>query len=126
MTVSGQTFQAMGDETRLRVLACLSLCGKPDDVCVCELADCLRVKSSTLSSHLNILRHAGLVKTRKDGTWVYYRLADDLPPYLLEAIQAVGPSQEDEARLRGRLALRVAGKCCVPVGALTDSNGERK
>lgn len=109
----------MGDETRLRILACLAATGRCClDVCACELVDSLQVKPSTLSSHLKLLREAGLVKSRKDGTWVYYRLSDDLPEYLLEAIRAAELPPADEQRLERRFSLRVDGRCCVPAGAL--------
>jgi len=123
MTVrpNDRVFQAMGDETRLRILACLASSGECClDVCACELVDSLQVKPSTLSSHLKILRDAGLVRMRKDGTWVYYRLNDELPGYLVEAIRAAEFPSADTDRLKKRFSLRVDGRCCVSAGALTN------
>ncbi len=109
----------MGDETRLRILACLAKTEECClDVCACELVDSLEVKPSTLSSHLKILRAAGLVRMRKQGTWIYYRLSEDLPGYLVEAIRAAEFPEKDATRLEERFSLRVDGRCCVSAGAL--------
>lgn len=109
----------MGDDTRLRILACLAATEECClDVCACELVDSLQVKPSTLSFHLKLLREAGLVKARKDGTWVYYRLNEALPESLVEAIRAAEFPEAYAKRLERRVSLRVAGRCCVPVGAL--------
>ncbi|MCH8273953.1 MAG: winged helix-turn-helix transcriptional regulator [Armatimonadetes bacterium] len=123
-----ELFKALADDTRLRILRCLAGCEacRCRDVCVCELCDCLGVKSSTLSSHLNVLRQAGLVTVRKEGTWVYYRLAKGLPEFVLEAIGAISAQQTDLKRLRSRLRLRVDGRCCVPLGALQKNTGGKK
>ncbi|HWP31190.1 MAG TPA: metalloregulator ArsR/SmtB family transcription factor [Fimbriimonadales bacterium] len=116
-------FGALSDENRLRILAALLRCPESgcEDVCVCELSDALRIKLSTLSSHLNVLRQAVLVFSRKDGTWVYYRLAENLPKWLLEALAEYTPPHEDTERLALRLRMRSSGKCCLPVGALQAS-----
>ena len=120
MKVNTELFRALGDETRLRIMKCLCVCGSQTcrDICVCELGDCLNVKSSTLSSHLIILRRAGLVMIRKDATWVYYRPADGLPAFIREAIRAFAPPESDPKRLKSRLSLRAEGRCCVSLGAL--------
>lgn len=112
-----KVFHALSDETRFRILCCLFAC-KDKDLCVCELADCLRLKLSTLSSHLNILKNAGLASIRKDGTWVYYRVGDSIPNFVIEAIKSGEVAEEDSKRLDRRLSLRVDNRCCIPVGAL--------
>jgi len=68
-------FKAVGDPVRLRLFELLSL---HDEVCVCHLVDALQIPQSTISRHLGILRHAGLVDTRREGKWMYYRLTGDL------------------------------------------------
>jgi ArsR family transcriptional regulator len=72
------TLRALADPTRLRVLALLV----GGEVCVCHLHDTLDVPQPKASRHLAYLRRAGLVETRKDGLWVYYRLADSPDPVL--------------------------------------------
>ena len=63
-------FQALGDTTRLRILGLL-LTG---EVCVCHIHESLKVSQPKASRHLAYLRRAGLVETRKEGLWVYYRI----------------------------------------------------
>jgi ArsR family transcriptional regulator len=64
-------FRALGDETRLRIVALLS----HGELCVCHLEEALRLSQPKVSRHLAILRSAGVVEHRRDGTWVHYRLA---------------------------------------------------
>jgi len=63
-------FKALGDENRLRILCMLS----ERNLCVCEINAVLNVSMSTISSHLKILRNAGLVTSVKDGRWIIYSL----------------------------------------------------
>ena len=65
-------FRALGDETRLRMVALLS----HGELCVCHLEMALDVSQPNVSRHLGILKAAGVVDSRRDGTWVYYRLAE--------------------------------------------------
>ncbi len=64
-------YKALGDETRLRVVALLS----HGELCVCHLHEALGVSQPFISRHLAILRSAGVVEDRRDRKWVYYRLA---------------------------------------------------
>ena len=63
--------KALADETRLRALCAL----RGGELCVCQLIALLELAPSTVSKHLSILRSARLVESRKDGRWIYYRLA---------------------------------------------------
>lgn len=64
-------FKALGDETRLRMVALLT----HGELCVCHLEAALGLSQPTASRHLAVLRHAGVVEQRRDGRWVYYLLA---------------------------------------------------
>jgi ArsR family transcriptional regulator, arsenate/arsenite/antimonite-responsive transcriptional repressor len=64
-------FKALGDETRLRILALLS----HGELCVCHLEAALGLSQPRISRHLATLRAAGVVEDRREGSWVYYRLA---------------------------------------------------
>ena len=64
-------FKALGDETRLRIVALLS----HGELCVCHLEDALRLSQPKVSRHLAILRLTGVVQDRREGSWVYYALA---------------------------------------------------
>jgi len=62
--------KALADENRARVLLFL----RAGELCVCQIVEMLGLAPSTVSKHLNILHQAGLVESRKEGRWVYYRL----------------------------------------------------
>ncbi len=64
--------KALSDETRVRALMMLT----GDELCVCQIIEMLGLAPSTVSKHMSILRQAGLVETRKEGRWIYYRLAN--------------------------------------------------
>jgi ArsR family transcriptional regulator, arsenate/arsenite/antimonite-responsive transcriptional repressor len=65
-------FRALGDETRLRIVALLG----HGELCVCHVEQALDLSQPNASRQLGILRAAGVVDSRRDGTWVYYRIAD--------------------------------------------------
>ncbi len=64
--------KAFSDQNRLRALMMLV----DGELCVCQIIEMLGLAPSTVSKHMSILRQAGLVETRKEGRWIYYRLAD--------------------------------------------------
>jgi len=67
-----RVFKALADTTRLRILKLLDV----REMCVCEVMIALDLTQPTASHHLKILENAGLVKSRKEGKWVYYSLKD--------------------------------------------------
>jgi ArsR family transcriptional regulator len=67
-----ETFRALGDATRVRILYALSRA----EVCVCDLAATMNVTESAVSHQLRFLRSLRLVKSRRDGRHIYYTLAD--------------------------------------------------
>jgi DNA-binding transcriptional ArsR family regulator len=77
---SAAVARALGDPKRLCVLE--SLAG--GEASVGELATRVSCQVPNMSQHLAVLRSAGLVEARRDGSTVYYRLAD---PRILEACQ---------------------------------------
>ena len=56
----------------MRIVALLS----HGELCVCHLETALDLNQSTASRHLGILKAAGIVDSRRDGTWVYYRIVE--------------------------------------------------
>ena len=102
-----ETYKALADRTRLRILALLM----DGEVCVCDIHDTLRLPQPTASRHLAYLRRAGLVEARREGTWMHYRLAD-LDPVVREIVQTAGHAMSHVAgmeRDRQRFA-KQAGK----------------
>jgi ArsR family transcriptional regulator len=63
--------KALGDRNRLRITASLFL---SKELCACQIHEWLGVSGATASNHLSILANAGLIRSRKDGKWVHYRL----------------------------------------------------
>ena len=66
--------KALGDETRQRILQILQTEGEK---CVSDLVDVFNVSQPTISHHLNFLKQANLVTSRRDGKMVYYRANQD-------------------------------------------------
>ena len=80
-------FKALGDPTRVSIvnrLACGEAC------CVCDLTDAFELSQPTVSHHLRILRHAGLVAAERRGTWAYYRLVPEAIERLHDVLEPVG------------------------------------
>ena len=67
-----QVFSALGDPTRLRIVAALA----SQELCVCDLAATVRQTESAISHQLRLLRKLGLVRSRREGRLVYYALDD--------------------------------------------------
>jgi ArsR family transcriptional regulator len=63
-------YAALADENRLRLLHLM----KAGEICVCHLQDVLQTNQPRISRHLAYLRKAGLVKARREGKWMHYRL----------------------------------------------------
>jgi ArsR family transcriptional regulator len=63
-------FKALSEPIRVEVIQLL----REQEMCVCDLVDHLKVSQSNLSFHLKTLKNAGLVKSRQEGRWIYYRL----------------------------------------------------
>jgi DNA-binding transcriptional ArsR family regulator len=64
-------FRALGDSSRLRIVALLRAC----ELAVGELAVLLGQSQPRVSRHIRILEEARLVERRKEGSWVFVRLA---------------------------------------------------
>lgn len=64
--------KALSDPQRVRALMSL----RQGELCVCQIIELLSLAPSTISKHMSILKQAGLVSSRKDSRWVYYRLTD--------------------------------------------------
>ncbi len=76
--------KALSDEKRLRILLHLK---KRGEECVCKIAKSLGESQPNISRHLFILRSAGLVKTRREGTLIFYSL--DVPPYIMKLLNEI-------------------------------------
>ncbi len=96
------TFKALSDETRLQMMALLL---DNEELCVCDFVGALDLTQSKASRHLRYLYNAGLVKDRRAGVWIHYRLSPELLPeqaVLVEALRTA--TSADRAGLSRRLA----------------------
>ena len=77
--------KALADETRLRIVALLA----HGELCVCHVESGLDIPQPTASRHLAVLRNAGVVEARRDGSWIHYRLATQADPTSERVLQAL-------------------------------------
>ncbi len=102
-------FQALGDNTRLRLL---NLMGD-QEICVCYFVEILMQGQPKISRHLAYLRRAGIVHARREGKWMHYRIV--MPPNAGAAQvlrQTLAWLSEDRAMQADRARLSKA--CCSP------------
>ena len=66
-----QILKALSDRNRLRIVAALV---NYEELCACQITELLNVTGATVSRHLGQLVNAGILKNRKDGRWIYFRL----------------------------------------------------
>jgi len=76
-------FSGLGDTTRLKILKLIG----GEELCSCEVMAALELTQPTTSHHLGILERAGLVSSRRDGKWVFHRLANPT----IKGLLAKGP-----------------------------------
>lgn len=89
--------KALAEKNRVRILLAL----EGQELCVCQIIELLELAPSTVSKHVAVLRQARLVEGRKDGRWMYYRLADEsAPTEVKEAIAWVKKSLSRNERIR--------------------------
>jgi len=114
MKSAARIFKALADETRLRIVLLLAR----GELCVCDLMAILDLPQSTVSRHLATLRHAGWVEDRRQGVWMYYKLAQDGEPLqqalgqvLVAGLAELPQVAADAAALQAYLATKRPGEC---------------
>lgn len=102
-------FQALGDNTRLRLL---NLMGE-QEICVCYFVEILGQSQPKISRHLAYLRNAGIVSTRRDGKWMHYRIV--MPPNggAAKVLRQILESFKDEKSMQADRA-KLSKACCAP------------
>jgi ArsR family transcriptional regulator len=82
--------KVMGSPIRIQILFSIG----DGQACVCHLEAVLKKRQAYISQHLMVLRDAGILKTRREGKFIYYRLSD---PSILEWLETTSellePSQ---------------------------------
>lgn len=106
-----RVMKALSDPTRLRIVALLA----HGELCVCHLEAALSLAQSNTSRQLAVLRSAGVVEARREGSWVFYRLApqvDELAKAQLKALtSAFGKRETLKADVERLLKSRGPGDC---------------
>lgn len=103
-------FKALGDETRVRIIALLA----HEELCVCHIEAALGLTQPNASRHLAILRSAHVVDTRREANWIYYSIARQDDP---------GRRSQLRALVNGFAKLDVLGK---DVARLLETKGPLK
>jgi ArsR family transcriptional regulator len=108
--------EALSDPGRVRIVGALL----PGELCVCQIIELLGLAPSTISKHLSILRTARIIDARKQGRWMYYRIADDPPPvvkgalrWLRAALEESAQASEDAKALKKICGMDPQELCCV-------------
>jgi ArsR family transcriptional regulator len=105
---AARLFRALGDETRVRIVALLS----HGELCVCHLESALGLTQSNTSRQLGVLKNAGIVEARRDGSWVYYRLAPQVDEVCKAQLKALAGAFSKRESLREDIARLL--KTCGP------------
>jgi ArsR family transcriptional regulator len=105
-------FKALADENRIRILNLL----RNGELCGCDVESVLGVKQSNASRHLNKLKMAGIIVSKKKSQWVYYRLSSSIFqrfPFLSiivnDEIEKISVCKEDLELLK---KIKASGKSC--------------
>lgn len=96
--------KALADETRWRIIQLVH----DEALCVCELADILKMPQSSVSSHLQIIRKAGLLASERREKWIYYRVEARMRPLIASLSKhfAVSPVSDTTLAKDAKMALK--------------------
>jgi len=102
-------FQALGDNTRLRLL---NLIGD-QELCVCYFVEILGGPQPKISRHLAYLRNAGIVSARREGKWMHYRII--MPPHIgaTQILRQTLEWMKEDKAMQTDIA-RLTKACCTP------------
>lgn len=80
-------FAALGDTTRLKMLKIIG----DEELCSCEVMAALELTQPTTSHHLGILERAGVLSSKHNGKWVFYKIASPkIRSWLTKTLELVG------------------------------------
>lgn len=68
-----EVFKALADPTRLKILECI----KKGERCICEIIPYTGKSQPNVSQHLKVMKHAGIIKERKDGIRIMVKVSDN-------------------------------------------------
>jgi ArsR family transcriptional regulator len=115
--------KALSDGNRLRTVMALR---DMVELCVCQVTEMLGLAPATVSRHMKVLQHAGLVDSRKNGRWVYYRLSEEAKSEPVATVMDwLGESLDKSTEIKAdRKYLRKIAKCGAAEYCSTGSCGK--
>lgn len=115
--------KAIADRNRMRILIALT---NYEELCACQITEFLKVTGATVSRHLAIMVKAGLLKSRKDGRWIYFSIDQEennksIINWLKIETREAGDIASDTQNLQeivshepGTICRRQRGESCCP------------
>jgi len=100
-----EILKAISDPIRLSIIKKLY---SKDELCACDILDDYKITQPTLSFHMKKLTQCGLVVSRKDGTWVRYKVNSDYYNLLINDLSGLKLSEKDEIE-----SCKPDEKCCI-------------
>ena len=126
MQKEASLFKALSDQTRLRLVSLLLFNG---ETCVCRLAQALGEPDFKISRHLGVMRSAGIVRARREGTWMYYSLVKPRSAFEQSCIEFLRRGMENNRTLKKDLQRLSRSSCSIPgsnAGKNTPKNSSRE
>ncbi|HOK05120.1 MAG TPA: metalloregulator ArsR/SmtB family transcription factor [Victivallales bacterium] len=93
--------RALSDPNRVKTLMAIL---RYRELCVCQIIEFLKLAPSTVSKHMFILRTAGLVESRKDGQWIYYKIPCHIKSEAKAAINWLESSLSKDSSLKRKIS----------------------
>ena len=81
-----ELLKVLGHPVRLKIIAGLL---EKEECCVKDMWECLEMPQATVSQHLTLLKHVGIVESYREGVNVRYRIVDNRIEGILEALRFV-------------------------------------
>ncbi len=107
--------RALGDPVRWRIIHLVF----EEPLCVCELAETLRLPQSTLSSQLRVIQKAGMLDCERRGKWLFYRVKPDFRDVLTALFKHFDSTRDTDPQLgkdaaKARQRVQRREKTCCP------------
>ena len=113
-------FSALADRTRLRLLNLM----RGGEVCVCFFAETLGTNNPKISRHLAYLKRAGLVRARRDGKWMHYRINEpehkDAAQVFSATMEMLGKDEEMQKERKTLVDVCCRSPALVQIGTATE------
>ena len=106
---SAQLLGVLADPARLRILNLLRFRG---ELCSCEIGPITGYIPSKISRHLSVLKHAGLLQERREGTFIHYRLARTSDPLVKRVLGTIDLLGRTDEQLRADRTALSNNDCC--------------